>query len=170
MPALPLDDKRWVELWSSEGPARNMPQQIAYLLEHPDDIEALGYLNNAACSDGMAWSGGFAAMPYLVDVARKLAPAKRRDVLATIGWIVTAASFESDDAHAKLEPYLEESYHQAIRDCQPLLAEAMQCEQSERDFAGLLFTAAALNGHPQLAAVLANLDSCEHCSGILGWS
>jgi pimeloyl-ACP methyl ester carboxylesterase len=146
-----------------------MPQQIAYLLEHPDDIEALGYLNNAACSDGMAWSGGFAAMPYLVQVAGKLPPAKRRDVLATIGWIVTAAAFESDDAHAKLEPYLEESYHQAISDCQPLLAEALQCEQGDREFAGLLFTAAALNGHPQLAAVLANLDSCEHCSGILGW-
>jgi hypothetical protein len=170
MPALPLDDKRWVELWSSEGPARNMPQQIAYLLEHPTDIEALGYLNNAACSDGMTWSGGLAAMPYLVEVLRKLPAAKRGDVLMTVGWIVTAAAFESDDAHAQMQPYLEESYYQAIHDCQPLLAEALQCEHDERTYAGLLFVAAALNGYTRLAAVLANLDSCEHCSGMLGWS
>jgi hypothetical protein len=170
MPALPLDDKRWGELWSREGPARNMPELIAHLLEHPEDEEAFGHLNDAACSDGTTWSAGYAAMPYLVEMARKLPPAKRWDVLTTIGWIVTAASPESDVVHIRIEPYVEEGYHQAIKDSLPLLLETLQCEQTEREFVGLLFTAAALKGHPQLAAVLANLDACEHCSGILGWT
>lgn len=170
MPALPLDDKRWAQLWSSDGPARNMPELIQYLLEHPDNPEAIGNLQLAACSDGTTWSGGFAALPYLVQIARKLPPAQRLDVLMGIGWIVTAASPEADDAHAKLEPFLAESYQQAVSDSLPLATEALQSELGERETAALFFVIAALKGHIPLAGVLANLDSCEHCNEMLGWS
>lgn len=170
MAALPLDDKRWAQLWSSEGPARNMPELITYLLEHPDNAEAIGNLQLAACSDGTTWSGGFAALPYLVEIARKLPPEKRLDVLAGIGWIVTAAAHEPEDPHAQLEPYLAEAYHQAVRDSVPLVAETLQSELTERETALLFFVIAALKGHIPLAGVLANLDSCAHCNEMLGWS
>jgi hypothetical protein len=147
-----------------------MPELIKYLLEHPDNAEAIGNLQLAACSDGTTWSGGFAALPYMVDIARKLPPARRLDVLMGIGWIVTAATQESDDAHAKLEPYLAESYQQAIQDSLPLATEALQGDLPERETAALFFVVAALKGHIPLAGVLANLDSCEHCNEILGWS
>ncbi len=170
MAALPLDDKRWMELWSAEGPARNLPQQIAYLLEHPENEEAFGHLRDAVCSDGTTWSSGFAAMPYMVEMAKKLPPEKRGDILTGIGWIITAISPEPDDAHALLQPYLEESFQQAVRDCLPLAAETLQGELTEKELAGLFFTIAALKGHIGLAGVMANLDSCEHCSGMLGWT
>ena len=170
MAALPLDDKRWAQLWSSEGPARNMPEMIGYLLEHPKNEEALSQLQFAACSDGTTWSGGFAAMPYLVDIARKLPAGERLAVLMSIGWIVTAASHEPEDPHARLEPFLEEGFYQAVRDCFPLLAETLQSELTEKETVDLFFTIAALKGHIGLAGVLANLDSCEHCREMLGWA
>jgi hypothetical protein len=145
-----------------------MPQWIADLLEHPEDAAKFDHLNDAACSDGTTWSAGFAAAPYIVEMARKLPPAQRLNILTTIGWIITAACLESDDVHYRLEPYLAESYHQAVRDCLPLLAETLQCEHKANDVTGLLFAAAALQGHIKLAEVLANLDACPHCSEILG--
>jgi hypothetical protein len=170
MAALPLDDQRWAQLWSSDGPARNMPDLISYLLEHPDKADAIGNLQLAACSDGTTWSGGFAALPYLVEIARKLPPAQRLDVLTAIGWIVIGTTPEPEDPHARLEPYLEEAFTQAIRDSVPLAAESLQSDLDERDMAGVFFVIAALKGHIPLAGVLANLDSCEHCNEILGWS
>ncbi len=169
MPALPLDDKRWGALWSSEGPARTRPEMIQYRLDHPEKVEPFGLLASAVCSDGTTWSSGFAAMPYIVQMAKKLPAEKRSHIFAGVGWIVTAAAQEQEDPHAQLEPYLAESYQQAVNDCLPLLAETLQCEQSDREMVDLFFAAAALKGHPHVAATLANLDSCEHCNEMLGW-
>jgi cell wall assembly regulator SMI1 len=167
MASLPLDDARWVQLWTNNGPARNLPELITYLLEHPDNVEAFTALNEAICADGATLSGGFAAMPYLVEMARKLPASQRATVLNSIGWIVVAADPSSEDAHFRLEPYLAESYHQSIQDSLALLTETLLAEQSDADMLSLLFAAAALKGHVGLAGVLGNLDSCEHCSQLL---
>ncbi len=139
------------------------------LLDHPEDTAEFDHLNDAACSDGTTWSAGFAATPYIVEMIRKLAPAQRLNMLISMGCIVTCACSESINEHYRIQPYLAESYHQAVRDCLPLLAETLLCEQKENDVVNLLFTAAALKGHIRLAEVLANLDSCPHCGEILGW-
>ena len=173
MPALSLDDNRWANLWCRNGTAENLPRQIGYLLDHLEDTTAFNHLSDAACSDGTTWSAGFAAMPYFVEMARKLPPAQRLKLLGTIGCIVTDATLDTDDVHYRLELYLAEAYHQAIRDCLPLLAETLLCEQKGNDVVDLLFTAAALKGHIDLAELLLNLDasnmnSCPHCGEILG--
>src|SRR5579862_2289728 len=136
-PLLPLDDKRWAELWCRNGKAGNMPKRIAYLLDHPEDTAEFDHLNDAACSDGTTWSAGFAVAPHIVEMARRLPPRQRLNILTTMGWIITAACLESDDVHYRLEPYLTESYYQAIRDCLPLLAETLLCEQKANDVVGL---------------------------------
>jgi hypothetical protein len=164
---LSLDDKRWADLWCRNGTAENIPKLIGYLLDHPEDAAEFDHLNDAACSDGTTWSAGFAATPYMVEMARRLPPAQRLNILTTIGWIVTAACLESNDVHYQLETYLADGYYEAVRDCLPLLAETLLCEQKASDIVGILFSAAAFKGHTKLAEVLANLDSCPHCSEIL---
>jgi hypothetical protein len=170
MPSLTLDDKRWSTLWSRSGPAGDVPKQIAYLLDHPEDAEAFDNLADILWTDGVTWSSGFAAVPHIVEMARRLSPAQRVKQVTEMGCIVAYACLDSKNDHVMLQPYLAESYYQAVRDCLPLLAETLLCEQDQGDIESLLFSAAALKGHIRLAEVLANLDSCEHCSEIMGWT
>jgi hypothetical protein len=165
---LPLTDKRWSELWCREGAAQNVPARINYLLLHPDDRKSFDLLGDSVCSDGTTWSVGFGAAPYIVEMARKLPPSGRLNALIEIGLIVTCACSGSNDLHYRLEPYLADSYHQAIRDSLPLLAETLLCKMEEKDILSLVFCVAALKGHIKLAEVTTELGSCPHCSEILG--
>lgn len=85
-----------------------------------------------------------------------------------MGYIVMDADLNSNDDHYVLQPYLAESYRQAVRDCLPLLAETLLCEHTPDETECLLLSAAALKGHIRLAEVLTSLDSPEHWSEILG--
>jgi hypothetical protein len=107
--------------------------------------------------------------PYLVEIARKISPSQRLNALIEIGLIVTCACDGSNEVHYRLEHYLTDSYHQAIRDSLPLLAETLQCKMEEKDILTLAFCVAALKGHIKLAEVLSNLESCPQCSEIMGW-
>jgi len=168
MPSLPLDDNRWSTLWTRDGPAGDVPKQISYLLDHPEDEEAFVNLEAALSSAGVTWSAGFAAAPYIVEMARRLSPARRLIQLQTVGYIVVYACLDSKDDCYMLQPYLAESYRQAVRDCLPLLAETLLCEHTPDETECLLLSAAALKGHIRLAEVLASLDSPEDWSEILG--
>ena len=99
-------------------------------------------------------------------MARRFPPAQTDlNILTTIGWIITAACLESDVMFIiGWEPYLAESYYQAVRIVCRCSQRRCCASKKANDIVGLLFTAAALQGHIKLAEVLANLDSCPHCS------
>ena len=169
MPSLPLDDTRWSTLWTRYGSATDVPKQIADVLSHPEDTEQFDKLTDVLYSDGTTWSSGFAAVPYIIEIARRLPPAQRLRQLTAMGFIVADACLDSKNEHYILQPYLADSYYQAIHDCLPLLAETLLCELKPGEIFCLLFSAAALKGHARLAAVLENLDCCPNCSEIMGW-
>lgn len=167
---LPLTDERWADLWCRESTAEGLPAQINYLLLRPDDRKSFDKLCDSVCSDGTTWSAGFAAAPYIVEMARRLPPSQRLNALIEIGLIVTCACHGSTDVHYLLEPFLSDSFHQAVSDCLPLLAETLQCGLEEKDILSLVFCVAALKGHVRLAEVISELESCPHCSEIMGWA
>jgi hypothetical protein len=75
----------------------------------------------------------------MVEMARRLPPGQRLNILTTLGWIVTvtAACLESNDVHYRLETHLVDGYYEAVRDCLPLLAETLLCEQKASDIVGI---------------------------------
>ncbi len=163
MTPLALNDARWNELMSRNGKAGFVPKSLQHLLEHPDDLPAFQDLWPELCSEGTAWSAAYAAAPYVVEVARKLSPAQRFEHAYFIGY-VAQCECPAEGKSSGLEPYLAESYRQALSDCLALLAATLVCAHDAMQTRYLLASAAALKGHPSLSRAIDLLDcGCPHC-------
>ena len=163
MTRLALNDARWNDLMSRNGKAGFVPQRIEHLLLQPEDLAAFRDLWPELCSEGTAWSAAYAAVPYIIEIARKLSPAQRLEHIVFIGYVAQCECPESGESF-RIQPYLEESYHQSLRDGLTLLAETLVCAHDPDNTRHLLASAAALKGHRSLAEAIENLDSgCPHC-------
>ena len=65
-----------------------VPQELSGLLAEPTDFGRLTDLWPYLCSEDTAWPAAYAAVPYLVELARRLRPAERGDYLYVVGFIV----------------------------------------------------------------------------------
>src|ERR1035441_10002389 len=94
---LPLDDPRWPDLdhrgWSartlfSDRDAPFVPAELRHLLGNPTDRQRFTALWPYLCSEGTAWPVAYAAVPYLVEIARQLSPAERFEHVYVVGLVV----------------------------------------------------------------------------------
>jgi len=95
---LRLDDPRWPDLnhrgWSagrasSDDPAAPfVPDELRHLLANPADRQRFTALWPYLYSEGTAWPAAYAAVPYLVEIARQLSPAKRVEHVYVVGLVV----------------------------------------------------------------------------------
>jgi len=170
---LPLDDPRWTELdhrnWRDGKPADWLPaapfvpNELAMLVENPGDFERLHALWPHLCSEGTTWAAAFAAVPYFVDLAKRIPPERRVEYLVVVGMIVTDA-LPGHDRKFAIKDYLQDSYDRAIAQALPLIAETLATKQNVIDTCYLLSAVAVLQGHRKLAVVLQNLDCmCGRC-------
>ena len=170
---LPLGDPRWKELnhrgWTSgeryhlDPEAPYAPEELAKLLERPSDIKRFQNLWPYLCSEGTAWAAAYAAVPYVVELARRLSPEQRLEHLYFLGLVVMCSCPECGESFA-IKPYLKQSYEQALAETLPLLAETLVCRHELTDTRYLLAAAAALKGHAKLGGVLNHLDCiCGEC-------
>jgi hypothetical protein len=162
---LALDSPRWATLEIRSGSAITVPTEITYLLEHPDDTERLGDLSSELCSEDTTWSAAYAAVPYLLEIARKQSLEARGYALVSIGLIVmcSADTVVPDDLRA--------AYQAAISGTLPLLLETMHLPVSMEDLRYQFLAVAALKGHLALAEVMNVLDAdiaCSECDQSLG--
>src|SRR5262245_27039958 len=84
---LTLDDPRWKELnhrgWSRgtrycmDPHAPSVPDELAKLLETPSDHGRFSSLWPYLCSEGTAWAAAYAAVPYAIEIAKRLPPTER---------------------------------------------------------------------------------------------
>jgi len=167
---LPLNDLRWSELCTRNGDAAWVPRRIATLLERPDDLPAFQDLWPWLCSEGTAWSAAYAAVPYVVELAKRLPPDLRFEHIYFVGLVVMCSGSDalpSTEEEIAIKPYLLDSYRSALREIMPLLAETLICEHHLSDTRLILAAAAALKGHPKLGDVLNRLDcisgECPKC-------
>jgi hypothetical protein len=189
---LSLDDPRWKELdhrgWSSgvrsslDPDAPFVPDELAKLLDAPSDLERFGSLWPYLCSEGTAWDAAYAAVPYAVELARRLPPAQRFEYLYFAGLVVIRSGgvrFEylyfaglvvirsggvGQGSLSWVKPYLLEGYQRAVAEALPLLAETLVCPQDPTETRYLLAAAAAFKGNPELGEVLNELHSiCGQC-------
>jgi hypothetical protein len=171
---LSLDDPRWKELdhrgWSSgvrsslDPDAPFVPDELAKLLDAPTDLERFGALWPYLCSEGTAWDAAYAAVPYAVELARRLPPAQRFEYLYFAGLVVIRSGGVGQGSLSWVKPYLLKDYQRAVADALPLLAETLVCPQDPTETRYLLAAAAALKGNHELGEVLNDLQSsCGQC-------
>ncbi len=163
----PLDDPRWKELSTRDGDAAWVPDWLRALHEDPLDVELFTEQWPALVSEGTTWPAAVAAFPYLVSIARRVSADKRLEHVTVLGlivsdstpdmWQATVAAVSSEDAGL-------EHYAEALVEARRIAAEiAAIPHRDERDVRYLLMTLSALNGHPELAHVIDNLDDEETC-------
>jgi hypothetical protein len=173
MSLLPLDDPRWKELnhrgWTKgaryhlDPDAPFAPEELARLVENPGDIERFRAFWPYLCSEGTAWAASYAAVPYAVELARRLAPEQRSEYLCFVGYVVTCSCPDQGESF-QITPYVVEEYHRALVQALPLLAETLVARHDVTETRYLLAAAAALKGHCKLAKVLESLDCiCGEC-------
>ena len=173
MNLLPLDDPRWKELchrnWSDGKPsdwapdAPFVPDVLKQLAETPEQTKLWGDLWPWLCSEGTAWAASYAAVPYAIDFARRVAPADRFEYLFFAG-LVAHCSCPDSRSSFEIKPYLKLDYEEALRLALPLLAETLTLKHDQTETRYILSTIAALKGHPKLADVLENLGCiCAEC-------
>jgi hypothetical protein len=162
---LALNSPRWQELQIRSGSAVGVPSEITHLLEHPDDGERFADLSSELCSEDTTWSAAYAAVPYLLEIARKQPLEAREYALVSIGLIVMCSgnTVVPDDLRA--------AYQAANSSALPLLLETMHLPVSGEDLRYQFLAVAALKGHLALAELMNVLDadiSCPECNQSLG--
>lgn len=174
MDFLPLDDPRWKELdhrnwrggkrsdWAPDAPY--VPDELSELLKKPADLQRFSDLWPWLCSEGTTWAAAYAAVPYMVALAKHLPSQQRFEYLCVIGLVVTHACPEQGESFA-IKDYLVEGYRKALSDALPLICETLASQHDVTKTRYLLAAVAALNGHCKLAEVLQDMDCvCGECS------
>jgi len=158
MDFLPLDDPRWREL----GPP-SVPDELSELLKNPADLERFEDLSPDLCSDGTTWPPAYAAVPYIVELAKRVEPQQRFRYLCEIGLVVTCACPEPEGS-IEIKDYLVEGYQKALVEALPLVCETLASRHDVTETRYLLAAVAALKGYCKLAEVLQNMDGvCGEC-------
>jgi hypothetical protein len=162
---LALDSVRWQDLGIRSGSARGVPNDLEYLLEHPEDEERLADLSSELCSEGTTWSAAYAAAPYLLEIARKLPLETCGYALVTIGFIVLQGS-DSD-----VPSDLLGAYRGTIPSALLRLIDTIHFPSTAKDLRYQFLALAALKGHLALAELMDVVDgeiSCPACDESLG--
>ena len=176
---LPLDDPRWLELghrnWSpgqrpgDDPDAPFVPQELSGLLAEPTDFERLTELWPYLCSEDTAWPAAYAAVPYLVELARRLRPAERGDYLYVVGFIVICSGGYGETSSGLPED-IAAAYRLALPEALSLITEQLATAQSLVDTRYFLAATAALKGFPEFGEFLNNIDArleCQACGEII---
>jgi len=169
---LSLDDDRWKELdhrsWANGEPcgmdAPYIPAELKLLLENPRDFERFETMAPYLSSENTTWEASYAAMPYILVIARRLSPRERADHLISIGFIAWNATSTARE-NVTIKPLLPD-YDKALREALPLLAETILEEHSASTTRYLLATLAALKGHLDLGELISDLvfyTACPNC-------
>ncbi len=161
---LSLEDPRWKDLdhRNSKG-AIYIRDELVYLLDTPSDLERFGDLWPELCSEGTTWAAAYAAVPYVVEIAKRLPPVQRADHLYFVG-LTVICQCPNEGKSFEIRSYLEPSYRDALQTTLPLLAETLLLEHDAAMTRYLLAAAAALKGYTALGELINHIDAgCPHC-------
>jgi len=143
-----------------------VPNELAKLVENPADLDRFTRLWPWLCSEGTTYAAAYAAVPYMVILAKRLPPEKRFEYLCVIGLVVTHSTPDEGEEF-EIKDYLAEGYRRALTEALPLIAETLVSRNDVTETRYLLAAVAALKGHCKLARVLQDMDSiagvCPKC-------
>ncbi|MGC3955998.1 MAG: hypothetical protein QM804_17425 [Propionicimonas sp.] len=157
-PPLSLDDPAWQALLCRSGSADWVPEWLRGL---PGQPESFSQEWPELCSEDTTWPAGIAAFPHLVRIAGSLPAGSRLEYAAVLGLIV--ADWQPD-AMPALPGAVEAAYRTALTPAIRIVAdEAARPLSNERDVRYVLMALAALQGVPELASCIDDLDDEDTC-------
>jgi hypothetical protein len=164
---LPLDDPRWSDLYHRAGSGREryrhdpdapvVPDELRHLLAKPGDLQRFRSLWPYLCSEGSTYPSAYAAVPYLVEIARRLSPAERTEYVVVIGLIVMYSGPEAVEDDDLLDG-IANPYREALPQALALLTETLSTPHDLNMTQHLLTAAAALKGYVGLAQAVDEID------------
>lgn len=160
---LPLEAPVWSTLHDVYGPADGLPARLRLLVENPtqaDETFRRLDLWSSLCHQDTVATATYAALPYVVESARRISPERRVELLVFIGYAAACAHLSKA---VPCPESLRSDYLQAIKEAAPLMAESLLCDWDKDTMRELLGAFAALQGYPELCFVLCNMDAYLEC-------
>ena len=164
---LALDDPRWLSLdhrgwvagkrYKRDHDAPFVPDELRRLMANPVDHDRFWRLWPYLCSEGTAWPAAYAAVPYLVAIARRLRPEQRGYYLYVVGLVVMCSGPYGNTPH-NLPDDIAAAYRLSLPDARTLLTQQLAEVHGLVDTLHLLAATAALKGHTELGNTLNDLD------------
>lgn len=88
---LPLDSKRWAELYHAYGNASDVPEMIRKLRRTGEQERWINFLwdeiGGSLCHQGTVYTATYAIVPYLVKLLRFTDEFQKFNLIALLGWI-----------------------------------------------------------------------------------
>ena len=162
---LQLPSTRWAELTHAYGEASDIEEFLTRLAT--GDETAIEDLSGSLVHQNSVYSASYAAVPHLVDIARRLDdPDLKANTLILVGQIASSSDFRSNTG---LAPDIDTAYRAALPEALKLAIATLQLAFEPYDAVYLLQTAAWLNGFETVGLALAGfLDDeftfpCPRC-------
>jgi hypothetical protein len=147
--------------WAPDAPY--VPDELSKLVNNPAHLKRFSDLWPWLWSEGNIWAAAYAAVPYIVALAKRLPPEQRFEYLCVIGLVVTHSCPEQGESF-EIKDYLVQGYRRALTEALPLICESLVSRHDVTETRYLLAAVAALNGHCKLAEVLQDMDCvCGEC-------
>ena len=153
---LSLDDSRWKELKTAYGSAADIQEKLRRLLEYPswkdgrladpDDL-LYGFL----CHQGTVYTATFAALPHFIELAGRLEPRERLDLVIFAGSVEEGRDFTGA---AELPDFLSRAYLDALEVAARTAWADLAQQWDELDFRYLLGAYAALRGFRRIGLAI----------------
>jgi hypothetical protein len=155
---LDLSSTRWSQLRDAFGDGTRVPHLIAMLAAGNPD--AIADLYASIYHQGSVYSASFAAVPHLVDIARReRSPSFRAEILVLVGSIATARHDPVDIPPEDVRTDCDV----AVRAALPLVLPALKHSLEPTSAVYLLEVAAGLAGFTTLGRVLHGFIDEEFC-------
>jgi hypothetical protein len=162
-----LASQLWKEYRHAYGPATDIPDLLRRARHAPpsrrSNDEPWHSLWSALCHQYDVYSGSIAALPHLVEIASERRPPDRKDALLLAGAIET---YRHRQGGPDIPTDLQVPYRAALSRATELTVEALDHEQDDATYAGLLAALATFQGRPRLAAGVNAMEPrmiCPEC-------
>lgn len=157
---LPLDSPRWAALRHVFGPARDVPSHLESLARdprQPPDSPTWTWFFTALYHQGTVCEATFAAVPHVVEIAARLAPAERGWYASVVGGVAGAS-----DCEQRVSADIVQWYAAAIERARPTITEYIEtCPRNRTEMLYALGALASLHGARRAASVFEGIASGE---------
>jgi hypothetical protein len=165
---LDLDSLRWNKLRTAYGFANHTPKMLRNLEANPGK-KTWEAVWSSLCHQGSVYSASIAAIPHVVEFAKRRPPDQRFEYWNFVGAVASGASLRPSEG----DPDVTEAYFGALQQAEPEIRRALELKPPREETAYLLSALLAVKGARGEAQVIEHLSSeevpgqCPGCSEYL---
>lgn len=161
---LDLSSPRWKELGHAYGSGADIPNLLCQLetalAQENYKSEPWYSIWSALCHQGDVYTATYAAMPHIIDMARRKRAREQFDCLSFVAY---AEACRHRKGAPPIPADLKDDYLASIEAAQEIFLASLKQKWDEEETKTLLGGFAAAKGYPKLGDVIIRLDSTLTC-------